>query len=190
MDIDVWEVIDAAATKPFGFMKFTPGPGLGGHCIPIDPLYLSWKLRTLNYKARFIELAGEVNSEMPSYVLTKIVAGLNDHKKPVNGSKILVVGVAYKKDIDDTRESPAFDIINLLRARGAEVSYHDPYVESLRINGEVLMGQPLEAAGYDCAVIATDHTGLDYQKIVSDFPLVIDTRNATKEYPADHVMRI
>jgi len=190
LGIDVWEVIDAAATKPFGFMRFYPGPGLGGHCIPIDPLYLSWKLRTLNYKARFIELAGEVNSEMPSYVLTKIVAGLNDQKKPVNGSKILVVGVAYKKDIDDTRESPAFDIINLLRARGADVSYHDPFVESLRINGEVLTGQPLEAADYDCAVIATDHTGIDYGAIVTDFPLVIDTRNATREYPADHVMRI
>jgi len=190
LGIDVWEVIDAAATKPFGFMRFYPGPGLGGHCIPIDPLYLSWKLRTLDYKARFIELAGEVNAEMPSYVLTKVVLGLNDQKKPVNGSKILVVGVAYKRDIDDTRESPAFDIINLLRARGAEVSYHDPYVDTLRINGEMLESRPLDAAGYDCAVIATDHSGIDYGSIVAEFPLVIDTRNATRNHPADHVLRI
>jgi UDP-N-acetyl-D-glucosamine dehydrogenase len=190
MGIDVWEVIDAAATKPFGFMRFYPGPGLGGHCIPIDPLYLSWKLRTLDYKARFIELAGEVNSEMPSYVLSKIVTGLNDHRKAVNGSKVLVVGVAYKKDIDDTRESPAFDIINLLKARGAEVAYHDPFVPKLKINGEVLESVALESDSYDCAVITTDHSGIDYGKVVKDFPLVIDTRNATREFPSDHVVRL
>ncbi|MEN8148919.1 MAG: nucleotide sugar dehydrogenase, partial [Planctomycetota bacterium] len=190
LGIDVWEVIDAAATKPFGFMRFYPGPGLGGHCIPIDPLYLSWKLRALDYKARFIDLAGEVNSEMPSYVLSKVVLGLNDHKKAVNGSKVLVVGVAYKEDIDDTRESPAFDIINLMRARGAEVAYHDPFVPDLRINGDVLSSQPLVADGYDCAVITTAHSDIDYGRIVADFPLVIDTRNATRDHPADHVLRI
>jgi UDP-N-acetyl-D-glucosamine dehydrogenase len=190
LEIDVWEVIDAAATKPFGFMPFYPGPGLGGHCIPIDPHYLSWKLKTLNYKARFIELAGEVNSEMPDYVLTKIVNGLNDHKKPVNGSRILVVGVSYKPDIDDVRESPALDILKLLKVRGAEVSYHDPYVPELRLNGETLRSVPLEDGRFDCVVIAANHSCLDYESIVRSFPLVVDTRNATKGLGADNVVKL
>jgi UDP-N-acetyl-D-glucosamine dehydrogenase len=190
LKIDVWEVIDAAATKPFGFMPFYPGPGLGGHCIPIDPHYLSWKLKTLNYKARFIELAGEVNSEMPDYVMTKIVNGLNDHKKPVNGSRILVIGVAYKPDIDDVRESPALDILKLLKLRGADVSYHDPFVPELRLNGETLRSAPLEDGGYDCAVITSDHSSLDYEQITRSFPLVVDTRNATKGIRSENVVKL
>jgi UDP-N-acetyl-D-glucosamine dehydrogenase len=190
LKIDVWEVIEAASTKPFGFMPFYPGPGLGGHCIPIDPLYLSWKMKTLNYKARFIELAGEVNSEMPDYVVGKITDGLNGHRKPVNGSRILVVGVAYKRDIDDTRESPALDILKLLDERGAEVAYHDPYVPELRLNGQTLESVAVEGGEYDCAVITTDHRDLDYERIVSEYPLVVDTRNATRGIRADHVVRL
>ena len=184
LGVDVWEVIDAAATKPFGFMKFTPGPGLGGHCIPVDPHYLSWKMRTLNYNTRFIELASEINSEMPIFVMGKIREGLNRLGKPVNGSKILVLGVAYKPDIDDVRESPALDIIHLLEADGADVSYHDPYVARLEEDGETWESVPLTDAvlsGMDAAVIVTDHAGVDYGKVLELTPMVVDTRNATRD---------
>ena len=190
LEIDVWEVIKAAATKPFGFMPFFPGPGLGGHCIPIDPLYLSWKLKTLDYRARFIELAGEINARMPDYVVARTVKGLNSQKKPVNGSKFLIIGVAYKPDIDDVRESPALDVLKLLKAQGGEVAYTDPYVPEIRLNGDTLKSVPLTAAGYDCAIITTDHTGLDYAKVVRDFPLVVDTRNATEGHEAPHVVKL
>jgi UDP-N-acetyl-D-glucosamine dehydrogenase len=184
MDIDVWEVIDAAATKPFGFMKFTPGPGLGGHCIPVDPHYLSWKMRTLNYKTRFIELASEINSEMPIFVVGKVREGLNRMGKAVNGSRILVLGVAYKPDIDDVRESPALDIIHLLEADGAQVFYHDPFVPRLEEDGEVWESVPLTdevVSGMDAAVIVTDHKAVDYRKVLSLTPMVVDTRNATRD---------
>ncbi|MCU0724509.1 MAG: nucleotide sugar dehydrogenase [Planctomycetes bacterium] len=190
LKLDVWEVIDAASSKPFGFMPFYPGPGLGGHCIPIDPLYLSWKMKALNYRARFIELASEVNASMPEYVVSKVVAALNRVRKAANGSRILVIGVAYKRNIDDTRESPALDIVKLLRGLGAEVDYHDPHVPVLRIDGVVLESRPLEAAGRDLAVIATDHGGIDWAAVVDAFPLVVDARNATKGLRSDKVVRL
>lgn len=183
LKIDVWEVIDAAATKPFGFMKFTPGPGLGGHCIPIDPLYLSWKLRALNYTARFIELASEINTNMPRYVVTKVQDGLNEQGKPLKGSRILVLGAAYKPDIDDLRESPALDVIGLLKKKGALVDYHDPYVPNLREEDVVmhsvsdLMATVRQA---DCVVIVTNHSSYDYPAILAEARLIIDTRNALK----------
>jgi UDP-N-acetyl-D-glucosamine dehydrogenase len=183
LGIDVWEVIEAAKTKPFGFMPFYPGPGLGGHCIPIDPHYLSWKLKTLNYTARFIELASEINTSMPLHVITKITDALNDDGKAVRGSKILVLGVAYKRDIDDVRESPALDVLSLLRHKGAEVHYHDPYVASLRLEDEQkLESEPYSrelVASMDCVVVITDHTSFDWQQIVDDSRLIVDTRNAT-----------
>ena len=182
LGVNVWEVIDAAATKPFGFMRFTPGPGIGGHCIPLDPHYLAWKMRTLNYKTRFIDLASEINSEMPSYVVEKVVSALNDQRKAVNGSRILVLGVAYKRDIDDVRESPALDVIRLLEELGAEVAFHDPYVPSFREDGVLHEGVALsdeELSGSDAVVIVTDHTSVDYQRVVNLAPLLIDTRNAT-----------
>ena len=182
LEVDVWEVIEAAATKPFGFMKFTPGPGLGGHCIPVDPHYLSWKMRTLNYTARFIELASQINSEMPLFVVDKIRHALNEQKKPVNGSTVLVLGVAYKKDIDDIRESPALDVVGLLEKDGAHVLYHDPYVPQFSEDGTVwhsvdLTDEVLTSA--DAVVILTDHSDFDYEKIVRLSPVLIDTRNAT-----------
>ena len=183
LGVDIWEVIDAADTKPFGFMKFYPSPGLGGHCIPIDPHYLSWKMKTLDYKARFIELAGEINTGMPVHVVQLVMEGLNRHKKSVNGAKILVLGVAYKKNIDDVRESPALDIIRLLEDRGAEVDYHDPYIETVKLDGDAMTSVEFSDdlfTGYDCVVIATDHTIFDYQKVVDDSALVIDTRNTIK----------
>jgi UDP-N-acetyl-D-glucosamine dehydrogenase len=183
LGVNVWEVIDAAATKPFGFMKFTPGPGLGGHCIPIDPHYLAWKMRSLNYKTRFIEVAGEVNSEMPLFWVRKVADRLNDLARAVRGSKILVVGVAYKKDIDDLRESPALDIIRLLHQQGAEVSYHDPYIPSLDEDGEHLESVPLtkeRVAGSDCVVIVTDHSSLDYGMIKQRARAIVDTRNVLR----------
>jgi UDP-N-acetyl-D-glucosamine dehydrogenase len=183
LGVDVWEVIDAAATKPFGFMKFTPGPGLGGHCIPVDPHYLSWKMRTLNYKTRFIELASEINSEMPLFVVGKIREGLNRLGRAVNGSKVLVLGVAYKPDIDDVRESPAVDIIHLLEADGARVSYHDPYVPRLEEDGSVWESVPLTdelLQDMDAAVIVTNHSNVEYGKVLSLTPMVVDTRNATR----------
>jgi UDP-N-acetyl-D-glucosamine dehydrogenase len=181
LNVDVWEVINAAKTKPFGFMPFFPGPGLGGHCIPIDPLYLSWKLKTINYTARFIELASTINSNMPEYVVEKITAALNEHEKSVKGSRILVLGVAYKKDVSDTRESPALDIIGLLKRKGAKVSYHDPFVPTLKFLGETMECYDV-AKGlkeFDCTVIVTDHSNVDYQKVLQDSRLVYDARNAT-----------
>jgi UDP-N-acetyl-D-glucosamine dehydrogenase len=182
LGVNVWEVIDAAATKPFGFMKFTPGPGIGGHCIPLDPHYLAWKMRTLNYKTRFIDLASEINSEMPALVVEKVADALNDRRKPVRGCRILVLGVAYKKDVDDMRESPALDVISLLEERGADVVYHDPYVPSFREDGREHTGVQLtdaEIARADAVVIVTDHSSIDYQRVVDLAPLVVDTRNAT-----------
>ena len=182
LGVDVWEVIEAAGSKPFGFMKFTPGPGIGGHCIPLDPHYLAWKMRTLNYKTRFIDLASEINSNMPDYVVEKVARALNDVRKPVAGSHVLVLGVAYKKNIDDVRESPALDVIRLLEARGAEVSFHDPYVEQIREEGTEHVGTPLTAEGLasvDAVVIVTDHDNVDYELVVANAPLVVDTRNAT-----------
>ena len=183
LGIDVWEVIEAAATKPFGFMPFFPGPGLGGHCIPIDPLYLSWKLKSLNYTARFIELASEINTSMPVYVVNKVADALNDEGKAVRGSRVLVLGVAYKKDIDDVRESPALDIIHLLEEKGATVAFHDPYIASVRLEDRVARSEELTAewlAAADCAVWVTDHTFFDRQFILDNASLLVDTRNATK----------
>jgi UDP-N-acetyl-D-glucosamine dehydrogenase len=180
LGVDIWEVIDAAATKPFGFMKFTPGPGLGGHCIPIDPHYLAWKMRGLNYKTRFIEVAGEVNSEMPLYWVRKVAEKLNDAGKAVRGSQVLVVGVAYKKDIDDIRESPALDVIRLLHQQGAAVQYHDPHIAAVDDDGEHLHSVPLTAASVakaDCVVIVTDHSTIDYGLLAAHARCVVDTRN-------------
>jgi UDP-N-acetyl-D-glucosamine dehydrogenase len=200
LGVDVWEVIDAAATKPFGFMPFYPGPGLGGHCIPIDPLYLSWKLKTLNYRARFIELAGEVNSAMPEYVCVKVADALNDRERSVKASRILVLGVAYKKDIDDVRESPALDIIKILQQRGAQVSYHDPHVPELRTEdhgdghggGAKLKSVDLLPAVRDAhaVVIVTDHSSFAIPKIVEAAQLVVDTRHATKGIVSDKIIKI
>ncbi|MEP6655547.1 MAG: nucleotide sugar dehydrogenase [Myxococcales bacterium] len=181
LDLDVWEVIEAAATKPFGFMPFFPGPGLGGHCIPIDPLYLSWKLKTLKYNARFIELADEVNSAMPDFVVQRIADALNDHKKALNGSRILLSGITYKRDVDDIRESPAFDVIGLLQRRGAQVDYYDPYVPRTQIGDTIRHSTPFEKIGdYDCVVIVTDHRTIDYPELVDRARLVVDCRNATR----------
>ena len=177
---DVWEVIDAAATKPFGFMKFTPGPGLGGHCIPIDPHYLAWKMRGLNYKTRFIEVAGEVNSEMPRYWVQKVVETLNEAGKAARGARVLVIGAAYKKDIDDIRESPALDIIRLLRQLGAEVSYHDPHVARFTEDGVSMDSVPLTEAtlgAADCVMIATDHSTVDWALVARAAPRTVDTRH-------------
>ncbi len=182
LGLNVWEVIDAAATKPYGFMKFTPGPGIGGHCIPLDPHYLAWKLKTLNYNARFIQLASEINADMPRYVVGKITDALNDDRKPVNGSRILVLGVAYKRDIDDVRESPALDIIRLLQERGADVVYNDPHVPELRLDGEAMRSIDLteEALRWsDCVVVVTDHSDYDWNWVLEHARLVVDTRNAT-----------
>lgn len=180
LGVNVWEVIDAAATKPFGFMKFTPGPGIGGHCIPLDPHYLAWKMRTLNYKTRFIDLASEINSTMPDYVVDKVALALNDAAKAVRGSRVLVLGVAYKRDIDDVRESPALDIIRLLEDRGAHVEYHDPFVLEIREDGHVrrtveLSDEMLRWA--DACVIVTDHKQIEWQRVVEQAALVVDTRN-------------
>jgi UDP-N-acetyl-D-glucosamine dehydrogenase len=192
LGVDVWEVIDAAATKPFGFMRFYPGPGLGGHCIPIDPLYLSWKLKTLNYKARFIELAGEINSEMPEYVCIRVADALNEREKSVKGSRVLVLGVSYKRDIDDVRESPALDILRILESRGARVAYNDPYVPELQLNDVTLRSQELLPAVRDCdvVVIVTDHGSYPYAEIVQAARVVVDTRNATKGIASDKIVKI
>jgi UDP-N-acetyl-D-glucosamine dehydrogenase len=191
LGLDTWEVIEAAASKPFGFMPFYPGPGLGGHCIPIDPLYLSWKLKTLKYQARFIELADNINSGMPAFVVTRVSDALNERSKSVRGSKILICGVAYKKNIDDVRESPALDVITLLTGRGAEVSYFDPHVADLSHGGHHLPPVPrvtdLDRVGeFDCVVITTDHAGVDYRRLVESARLVVDTRNATKALRKEH----
>jgi UDP-N-acetyl-D-glucosamine dehydrogenase len=183
LGIDVWEVIDAAATKPFGYMPFYPGPGLGGHCIPIDPHYLSWKLKALNYWARFIELAGDINANMPTYVVRKINDALNRDRKSIKGSQILILGVAYKRDISDVRESPALDVIKLLQERGAQVRYNDPHVAKLSLDKCELFSAALtskEVKAADCVVILADHSDYDYQWIVDHAHSVVDTRNATK----------
>ena len=202
LGLDVWEVIEAAATKPFGFMPFYPGPGLGGHCIPIDPLYLSWKLKTLNYNARFIELASEINTGMPYHVVHKVTDALNRQKKSVNGSRILILGVAYKKDVNDVRESPALDIIKLLQEKGAQVDYSDPHVPELVVDDKPLIsvniskylhpssnrtdrGKKHPLTSYDCILIVTDHSAFDYEAIVKDANLVVDTRNATRHIKSD-----
>ena len=183
LKLSVWEVIEAAATKPFGFMPFYPGPGLGGHCIPIDPHYLSWKLKTLNYQARFIEMAAEINGAMPLYVVQKVADALNEDGKPVKGSKILVLGVAYKKNVSDVRESPALDIIEMLKSRGGNVTYHDPFVPVIEEHGIELKGSKLTDASIkaaDVVVIVTNHDAFDMKRITAKAALIIDSRNATK----------
>jgi UDP-N-acetyl-D-glucosamine dehydrogenase len=187
MDLDIWEVIDSAATKPFGFMPFYPGPGLGGHCIPVDPYYLSWKAREYDFATRFIELAGEINTAMPYNVVDALVSALNSHEKSVKGSKILLLGVAYKKDVDDLRESPSLKLLELLTARGAVLDYNDPYFPALfkmrhydYSNMKSVELSPQRLASYDCVLIATDHTTYDYEAIVRNSKLVVDTRNATR----------
>jgi UDP-N-acetyl-D-glucosamine dehydrogenase len=193
MGIDIHEVIDAAKTKPFGFQAFYPGPGLGGHCIPIDPFYLSWKAREFDFRTRFIELAGEVNGEMPYFVLERIADALNDHSKAIKGSKILVLGLAYKRDIDDLRESPSLTIIELLRAKGATVAYNDPYFPTVgrgRHYDLNMRSTPLDdLSRYDAVVIVTDHSAYDYAAIVAQSKLVVDTRNATKGIHATNIVR-
>ncbi len=191
MGINVWEVIEAAATKPFGFMPFYPGPGLGGHCIPIDPFYLSWKTRQAGIEARFIDLAGYINGQMPHFVADKVQNALNEQAKPVKGSRVHVMGVAYKRDIDDMRESPALDIILLLKKRGAEVSYSDPHVPELRFDGLTIAAQPESAAAAaDCVVIVTDHKAFDYAGLVERSKLIVDTRNALKGYRSEKIVRL
>jgi UDP-N-acetyl-D-glucosamine dehydrogenase len=188
LGVDVWEVIDAASTKPFGFMRFTPGPGLGGHCIPVDPHYLSWKMRTLNYKTRFIDLAGEINAEMPAFVVGKVRQALNNHRKPVRGSTVLLLGMAYKKDISDVRESPALDVLRLLLADGSRVEYHDPYVPVVSEDGHCFESVPLteeRLASADAVVILTDHTSFDFGWIFDHSRILVDTRNATARARAE-----
>jgi UDP-N-acetyl-D-glucosamine dehydrogenase len=196
MNIDVWEVVDAAKTKPFGFMAFYPGPGLGGHCIPIDPFYLSWKAKQTGFDPRFIELAGHINAGMPHYVVEKVAEALNTKRKAINGSNILVAGVAYKRDIDDMRESPALDVMGLLHSKGAKISYADPFVPE--VHGREWSGRyDIQAvdltrgsiAQYDCIVIITDHKAFDYAAIVAEGDLVVDTRNAIKK-PHPNVFRL
>ena len=189
LDVDVWDVIDAAATKPFGFMKFTPGPGLGGHCIPLDPHYLAWKMRTLSFKTRLIELASEINAEMPTFVVRKVADALNHDAKAVRGSRVLVLGIAYKKNIDDLRESPALEIIHLLQDNGADVVYHDPFCPTIADDGHTaiqnlpLHSQPLTAetlASVDAVVLVTDHSDVDYPLVADHVPVIVDTRGAMK----------
>jgi len=191
MGINVWEVIDAAATKPFGFMPFYPGPGLGGHCIPIDPFYLSWKTKQAGIEARFIELAGYINGQMPHFVVDKVQNALNDAGKPVKGSRIHVMGVAYKRDIDDMRESPALDVMLLLKRRGAVISYSDPHVPALCMEGLDVVSTPQEdAAAADCVVIVTDHSSFDYRALVERAPLIVDSRNALKAFRSPKIVRL
>jgi UDP-N-acetyl-D-glucosamine dehydrogenase len=193
MGIDIWEVVDAAATKPFGYMRFSPGPGLGGHCIPIDPFYLSWKAREFGFYTEFIELAGKVNEEMPYFCRSLVSQALNHHaQRAMKGSRILVLGVAYKPDIGDLRESPALKLISLLQNAGADVSYHDPHVAKIREQGVELSSVTYEPKAYDCVVIVTDHSSLDYEALVDEAPLVVDLRNATggKGSAAEHVFKL
>jgi UDP-N-acetyl-D-glucosamine dehydrogenase len=190
LGIDIWEVIEAASTKPYGFMRFFPGPGLGGHCIPVDPIFLAWKMKTLQYRTRFIELAAEVNGEMPRWVVERTAEALNDARKPFNGSDVLVLGVSYKPDVSDVRESPALDIIKIFRQRGAKVEFHDPFVDELEIDGQPeqsveLTPERLERA--DAVVITTDHSDVDYGLVGRHASIVMDPRNAMKE-PCDAVV--
>ena len=193
MGIDIWEVIEAASTKPFGFHPFYPGPGLGGHCIPIDPFYLSWKAKEFDFRTRFIELAGEINNNMPYHVLSSVAGALNGHKKSVNGARVLILGVAYKKDIDDLRESPALTIIELLQKDGAQVSYHDPYFPVIgkgrKYDLQMKRAELKDLGQYDCIVIVTDHSDYDYRNIVEQAKLVVDTRNATRGIASDKIVR-
>jgi UDP-N-acetyl-D-glucosamine dehydrogenase len=193
MGIDIWEVIEAASTKPFGFHPFYPGPGLGGHCIPVDPFYLSWKAKECDFRTRFIELAGEINTNMPYHVLASVSGALNSHKKAVNGARVLVLGVAYKKDIDDLRESPALTIIELLQKDGAEVSYHDPYFPFIgkgrKYDLQMKCADLKNLGQYDCVVIVTDHSDYDSGRIVEEAQLVVDTRNATHGISSPKVVR-
>jgi UDP-N-acetyl-D-glucosamine dehydrogenase len=193
MEIDVWEVIEAAATKPFGFMPFYPGPGLGGHCIPIDPFYLSWKAKLSGFEARFIELAGQINGSMPEFVVQKISDALNQFKKSVNGSRILILGVSYKEDIDDMRESPALDVMRLLQARGADVVFYDPWIED--VTGETGPDARIEltaetVAACDCAAIITGHKNVDYQLVLDNIPVLVDTRNVLKGNRSDKIVKL
>jgi UDP-N-acetyl-D-glucosamine dehydrogenase len=191
MEINVWEVIEAAATKPFGFMPFYPGPGLGGHCIPIDPFYLSWKTKQAGIEARFIELAGYINGQMPRFVVEKVQNALNEFGKAVKGSKVLIYGAAYKRDIDDVRESPALDIMHLLRKKGAQIAYIDPYVPELSQEGEVLQSaNPDALSTADCVVVVTDHTSFDYEALFRDAKLIVDTRNALKGKKSPKLFRL
>ena len=197
LGVDVWEVIDAAASKPFGFMKFTPGPGLGGHCIPIDPLYLSWKMKSFNYNARFIELASEINTNMPRYVVGRVMEGLNDHGKALKGSKILILGAAYKPDIDDVRESPAMDVIGLLKQKGADVEYHDPFIPHIHheYDGwqmDSVQDMMKSVKESDAVVIITNHKQYDYKAIIESAKFVFDSRNATGKLGknSEKVMRL
>ena len=199
LGVDVWEVIDAAATKPFGFMKFTPGPGLGGHCIPIDPLYLSWKMREMNYNARFIELASEINTNMPRYVVSRILEALNDRGKTLKGNKVLVLGVAYKPDIDDVRESPALDVIGLLRKKGALVEFHDPHIPHIHHEHEGWEMQSIADADLmqsiksaDAVVIITNHSSYDFAAILDAATFIFDSRNALGQTgkESDKVVRL
>jgi UDP-N-acetyl-D-glucosamine dehydrogenase len=193
MNIDVWEVIDAAKTKPFGFMAFYPGPGLGGHCIPIDPFYLSWKARQSGFESRFIELAGHINSSMPRYVVERVGEALNTIGKPIKNSRIHLLGMAYKADVGDYRESPAIDIAKLLRDRGAQLTYSDPHVPSVDEHGVVMEATPFDKAldeGVDCAVIVTGHSAFDYPALVARAPLIVDTRNALKGVEGSHIFRL
>ena len=193
LGLSVWEVIDAASTKPYGFMPFYPGPGLGGHCIPIDPHYLSWKMKSLNFPARFIELAGEINSHMPDFTVNKIMRTLNQHKKSINGSKILILGVTYKANVSDMRESPALDVIHLLQQMGADVSFHDPYVSKIIVGSHVLKSRPYSTQMLrqsDVVVITTAHSVFNPKEILEHSDLVIDTRNMLRGLKADHLVRL
>ncbi|HXG50502.1 MAG TPA: nucleotide sugar dehydrogenase [candidate division Zixibacteria bacterium] len=193
LDINVWEVIEAAKTKPFGFMAFYPGPGLGGHCIPVDPYYLTWKSRMNGFEARLIELAGMINSEMPSFVVGRIADALNEQRKSLKGSKILGVGVAYKRDTNDVRESPALDVLEKLRQKGAVIHYSDPYVPSLKFHGETLQSSPIEPEflrAMDCVVILTDHSCFDYRLLVECSPILVDSRNATKNFSGPNIVPV
>ena len=193
MGISVWEVIDAASSKPFGYMSFYPGPGIGGHCIPLDPYYLASKAKEYDFHTRFIEVAAEINEQMPYYVTSRIMESLNSRSRSLNDSSVLVLGVAYKKDIGDTRESPSLKILRLLQANGAKVSYHDPYVPVINVGGDTLTSVALTAeslAAADCVVIATNHSDYDYRDIVAKSRLVFDTRGVTKGLAADHIVRL
>jgi len=192
MGLDIWEVIEAASTKPFGFQPFYPGPGLGGHCIPVDPFYLSWKAKEWDFRTRFIELAGEINISMPYHVIGSVVGALNRQKKSLNGSQVLVLGVAYKRDIDDLRESPSLTIIELLQKEGAQVSYHDPYFPTIgrgrKYDLQMTRASLDDLSKYDCVLIVTDHSDYDYAKIVRESQLVVDTRNATKGIKSEKIV--
>jgi UDP-N-acetyl-D-glucosamine dehydrogenase len=193
MGINVWEVIEAAATKPFGFMPFFPGPGLGGHCIPVDPFYLSWKTKQAGIEARFIELAGYINAQMPHFVADKVQNALNEQRKPLKGSSVHLLGMAYKKNVDDVRESPALDIAHLLVARGAEVSYSDPFIPKVKLDHqdlESLPADPPTLAVADCVVIVTDHSAFDWASIVEHSRLIVDTRNALRGFNSSKIVRL